>query len=239
MVCIAEVARTVVNLVGFGTLCTSCGDAAPPLGTFAAYVLTPDGLPVLRLRADALHTTNLTSDPRCSLFVQPPSGHARSLARVTLIGKAVRLDGDEATEMREKHLLKHGSGIGIDSVSDQDQFWRLEVEKVFHVGGIGSDVAAESLEGEVFMAARPDELQDVAEDIVRDFNQNRMEEVRYRIYQMSDPNPNPNRNLIYHPLLGHPRIYCIVLYCIVLYPRWVASPRVQRVFPYQPWPTPS
>lgn len=45
----AETARTVVNLVGFGTLATRNGDEAP-LGTFVSYVLDKAGIPVLRMR---------------------------------------------------------------------------------------------------------------------------------------------------------------------------------------------
>lgn len=44
------------------------------------------GQPILRLRADAVHTANLKRDAKCSLFVQPGEHPARLLARVTLIG---------------------------------------------------------------------------------------------------------------------------------------------------------
>ncbi len=44
------------------------------------------GQPILRLRADAVHTANLKRDSKCSLFVQPGEHPARLLARVTLIG---------------------------------------------------------------------------------------------------------------------------------------------------------
>jgi hypothetical protein len=83
----AETARTVVDLVAHGTIST-IGEDGVPLGTFAAYVLLGnDGQPILRLRADAVHTANLLREPRCSLFIVPDDRPARLLARVTLIGK--------------------------------------------------------------------------------------------------------------------------------------------------------
>ena len=81
----AETARTIVDLVAHGTLCTLSPDGVP-LGTYVSYVLDAAGQPILRLRADAVHTANLQRDPQCSLFVQPGEHSARLLARVTLIG---------------------------------------------------------------------------------------------------------------------------------------------------------
>lgn len=66
----AETARTVVDIVAHGTLCT-VGEDGLPLGTYCNYVLDDQGMPVLRLRADAVHTANLKRSPKCSLFVQP------------------------------------------------------------------------------------------------------------------------------------------------------------------------
>ena len=40
------------------------------MGTHAAYLLDKQGQPLLRLRADALHTAHLQRDSRCSLYVQ-------------------------------------------------------------------------------------------------------------------------------------------------------------------------
>lgn len=66
----AETAKTIVDIVAHGTLCT-VGEDGVPLGTYSNYVLDDRGMPVLRLRADAVHTQNLKRSPKCSLFVQP------------------------------------------------------------------------------------------------------------------------------------------------------------------------
>lgn len=82
----AETARTVVDIVHHGTLST-VSDTGLPLGTYVTYVLDDFGQPLLRLRADAVHTRNLQRSPQCSLFVQPQDFPARLLARATLIGQ--------------------------------------------------------------------------------------------------------------------------------------------------------
>ena len=82
----AGTARTICDLTRQGTLST-VGESGVPLGTYVTYVLDTDGQPLLRLRADAVHTANLLCEPRCSLFVQPTELPARHLARATLIGR--------------------------------------------------------------------------------------------------------------------------------------------------------
>ena len=66
----ADTAKTIVDIVAHGTLCT-VGEDGVPLGTYSNYILDDRGMPVLRLRADAVHTQNLRRSPKCSLFVQP------------------------------------------------------------------------------------------------------------------------------------------------------------------------
>ena len=72
----AETAKTIVDIVAHGTLCT-VGTDGMPLGTYSNYILDDRGMPVLRLRADAVHTQNLRRSPKCSLFVQPGSDPVR------------------------------------------------------------------------------------------------------------------------------------------------------------------
>ena len=64
------------------------------LGTFASYVVDKKtGDVVLRMRADAMHTANITRDARCSLYVQPSTQPPGVLSRATLIGSLELLAG--------------------------------------------------------------------------------------------------------------------------------------------------
>ena len=103
----AETARTIVDIVAHGALSTVGADGVP-LGTYASYVLDGEGQPILRLRADAVHTGNLLARPRCSLFVQPSDLPARLLARVTLIGSVVAVEGEQRQQAAHLHSQLHG-----------------------------------------------------------------------------------------------------------------------------------
>lgn len=103
----AETARTIVDIVAHGALATVGVDGVP-LGTYASYILDSEGQPILRLRADAVHTSNLLREPRCSLFVQPADMPARLLARVTLIGNVQAVEGEQKAEVAELHRHLHG-----------------------------------------------------------------------------------------------------------------------------------
>ncbi len=103
----AETARTIVDIVAHGALSTVGADGVP-LGTYASYVLDSEGQPILRLRADAVHTANLLARPSCSLFVQPSEMPARLLARVTLIGVVEAVEGEQRQQAAELHRQLHG-----------------------------------------------------------------------------------------------------------------------------------
>jgi hypothetical protein len=81
-----QCARTLVDISDRGTLSTTTEDAWP-MGTHAAYLLDKQGQPLLRLRADAVHTAHLLRDARCSLYVQARRA-ARRGARAQLHTRA-------------------------------------------------------------------------------------------------------------------------------------------------------
>ena len=111
------------------------------------------------------------------MFVQPATAPARALARVTLIGTAAPVAEEEREGYAAAHLSEHGPGIGVDAMSGSDEFWRLDVEQVFHVGGLGTGSDAETIDAEAYSGAEADSLQDVAERIVASFNNGREDEV--------------------------------------------------------------
>ena len=133
---------------------------------------------MLRLRSDAVHTANLGRSPRCSLFVQAPDRPARLLARCTLLGGATPLDPAAAADAAAAHAALHGgAGAGVDAPRPDDVYFRLGVDSVFHVAGLGGCAAAESISGEAYRAAAPDPLRAGASALVHEFNSARPDEV--------------------------------------------------------------
>jgi len=172
----AETARTIVDLVAHGTLCTSNEDGLP-LGTYVTYVLDSEGQPILRLRAGAVHTRNLQKESKCSLFVQPGEHPARLLARVTLMGYVQPVDADVAAQAADLHQQLHQGGVGVDAPQDSDIYYRLIVNKCFYVGGFSGASSAESLSSEAYKTAEPDPLRTIASSLVNFWNSERPEDV--------------------------------------------------------------
>lgn len=172
----AETARTIVDLVAHGTLCTS-GDEGIPLGTYVSYVLDGEGQPILRLRSDAVHTSNLQKDSRCSLFVQPGEHPARLLARVTLIGSVEPVTEDVATSAADLHSRLHAGGVGVDAPQPTDLYYRLNVERCFYVGGLSGESVADVISGSDYRSAEPDPLRTFAASLVEQMNGTRLEDV--------------------------------------------------------------
>eukprot|EP00210_Caulerpa_lentillifera_P005139 g4911.t1 len=166
----AETAKTIVSTVNHGTLSTLSDDGTP-LGTYVAFVLDDKGSPVLRLRSDAVHKRNLELCSKCSLFVQAPEEPARRLARVTLIGDVTLVQDEELETVRSQYQAKHPEAKGIDQLREKDKFGFLNVNKVFYVGGLSGEGAAEVVAGEDFIGSDPDPLRFHAIEIVKEWNQ--------------------------------------------------------------------
>ena len=129
------------------------------MGTHAAYLLDKEGQPLLRLRKDAAHTEHVLRDARCSLYVQArpaaaagypwPRTDARAapqpftqpggvMSRATLLGRVEQLSGDALAEAQQRFAVAHSGRTGVDAVQPTDLYFRLNVERVFFVGGLGS-----------------------------------------------------------------------------------------------------
>jgi len=156
----ADCAKTLVHLANTGTISTTCDDGVA-LGTFASYVVDEDGGVVLRMRADAMHTKNIASDPRCSLYVQPATQPPGVLSRATLIGKLEKLDAEDAEKAAIRYDRVHGENVGVDAMQRNDDYYAFVVDRVFYVGGLGSDKRAEVVDAAAFADAVADPLRRV------------------------------------------------------------------------------
>ena len=82
-----------------------------------------------------------------------------------------------ASAAAQKHALLHVGGAGIDGPQPTDLFYRLIIDQVFFVGGLGTSSAAELLSAEDFQAAQPDPLRSDAPTLIATFNRERSEDV--------------------------------------------------------------
>src|SRR6202022_900651 len=80
-----------------------------PFGSLMPFALDSTGRPIFLISNMAMHTQNLKTDPRCSLFVAQSTadGDPLGAARATLIGSAEPVKGDELGSVRENYLARH------------------------------------------------------------------------------------------------------------------------------------
>lgn len=63
---------------------------------------------------------------------------AGALSRATLLGTVAQLDDKELADVRSRFAVAHRGCTGVDAVQDSDVYFRLNVDRVFYVGGLGS-----------------------------------------------------------------------------------------------------
>ena len=137
-----DMARSIVHLAHSGTLATVMDDGWP-LATQMKYVLDAQGRPVLKLRADAIHTQNLSRESRCSLYVRSSSG-----ARASMLGTVEPLEGEEADALIAEYAAVHGdAAFGVDALAVDDLYVTLAIQKIFFVEGLGVDKTAAEVSG--------------------------------------------------------------------------------------------
>lgn len=135
----AERTRTLASLVSVGMLSTiSRRHPGFPFGSLMPFALDPAGRPLFLISTMAMHTQNLSADPRCSLFVAQPSpdGDPLGAARATLIGEALPVSAAELGAVREIYQAHHpNSRYWVDF--PDFSFYRLQPAELYYVGGFG------------------------------------------------------------------------------------------------------
>jgi putative heme iron utilization protein len=165
----AERTRTLLALATVGTLSSlSKKQTGFPFGSLMPYALDPAGRPIFLISNMAMHTQNLKTDPRCSLFVSQasPDGDPLGAARATLIGNAEQVQASDLAEVREQYLARHQNSRYWVDFADFG-FFRLQPIDVYYVGGFGvmGWVAAED-----YATGAPDPLAEAAPGILAHMN---------------------------------------------------------------------
>ncbi len=120
-----------------GTLSTLDPDTGHPYASLVAIAPTPAGEVVLLLSTLAVHTTNLTADPRSSILVRAeprPDETPLQAPRLSLVGQTRRLD--EPGPARELFLEAHPDAAAYVDFADFS-FFVMRPERLRFVAGFG------------------------------------------------------------------------------------------------------
>lgn len=107
-----------------------------PFGSLIPYTLDKHGNPVVFISKLALHTKNLSKNPKCSLMISRVNKNVFNSSRVTFVGKMIKIPDDELKDIRKNYLSKYN--MANDFIDFEDfGFYRLEIDKIYWVGGFG------------------------------------------------------------------------------------------------------
>jgi putative heme iron utilization protein len=132
--------RALLESESVGLLSTiSVHRAGFPYGSLTPFSLSASGAPLLLLSGLAAHTKNLLADPRACLFVGDRTAAEDPLAgaRVSLLGRAVRVAEAEAADARARYVARHPKAEAYFQLKDF-ALWRLDVEEARLISGFGS-----------------------------------------------------------------------------------------------------
>ena len=158
-----------MSLVPIATLSTlTRKHSGFPFGSLMPFVLDSAGRPIFLISNMAMHTQNLRSNPRCSLFVAQAGadGDPLGAARATLIGNAEPISDNDVAEAREKYLSRHENSRYWVDFSDFG-FFRLQPIDIYYVGGFG---VMGWVEARDYEPAGPDPLAEAAPGILAHMN---------------------------------------------------------------------
>lgn len=105
-----------------------------PFGSVSPFILDHSGRPVILISEIAEHTRNIDADPRVSIIVQPYSADMQVTGRVTVIGRAERLE--EKDSLGPRYLRYFPQAAGYFAMHDF-HFYRIEPVKIRWIGGFG------------------------------------------------------------------------------------------------------
>ena len=135
----AERTRTLAFLGSVGTLSTmSRRRPGFPFRSLMPFALDPAGRPIFLISSMAMHTQNLSADPKSSLFIgqRSPDGDPLGAARATLVGEALPVPAPDLAAAREVYLAQHpNSRYWVDF--PDFSFYRLLPAELYYVGGFG------------------------------------------------------------------------------------------------------
>jgi heme iron utilization protein len=164
----AERVRTLAFLTSIATLSTlSRKHPGYPFGSLMPYALDYEGRPIFLISNMAMHTQNLKSNARASLFIgQAADGDPLGASRATLVGDVEPVAVDEVSSAREQYLSRHGNSRSWVDFADFS-FYRLQPIDIYYVGGFGvmGWVSAED-----YHRALPDPLAEAAAGIIDHMN---------------------------------------------------------------------
>jgi heme iron utilization protein len=106
-----------------------------PFGSVAPFVLNHDGCPIILISTIAEHTKNIVANPNVSLLVFAGAEDLQANARLTLLGKAVKIDKEDA-HLRARYLRYLPQAATYFDMHDFS-FYQINITQARYIAGFG------------------------------------------------------------------------------------------------------
>lgn len=106
-----------------------------PFGSVAPFVLDHDAQPVILISTLAEHTHNIAANPNVSMLVFAGAEDLQANSRLTLIGKATKVDKSDA-DLRARYLRYLPQAASYFDMHDFS-FYRIKIAHARYIAGFG------------------------------------------------------------------------------------------------------
>ncbi|KAM7500310.1 hypothetical protein LguiA_024724 [Lonicera macranthoides] len=147
-----------------------------PSGSMVDFACDAYGSPILAVSSLAVHTKNLSANPKCSLLVgKDPED--RSDLFITVHGDAISVPEKDRESIRTAYLAKHPDAFWVDF--GDFQFMRIEPKVVRFVSGVATALLGSGeFTKEEFQAAKVDPIYQFSKPITSHMNRDHGEDTR-------------------------------------------------------------
>ncbi|KAI4350362.1 hypothetical protein L6164_004824 [Bauhinia variegata] len=147
-----------------------------PSGSMVDFACDADGYPILAVSNLAVHTKDLTANPKCSLLVARDTEDRTDLV-ITLHGDAIPVPEKDVSVVRAAYLAKHPNAFWVDF--GDFQFLRIEPKVVRFVSGVATALLGSGeFNRDEYRSAKVDPIAQFSKPVASHMNKDHAEDTK-------------------------------------------------------------
>ncbi|XP_010257663.1 PREDICTED: uncharacterized protein LOC104597672 isoform X2 [Nelumbo nucifera] len=147
-----------------------------PSGSMVDFACDHNGSPILAVSSLAVHTKDLSANPKCSLLVARDPEDRTDLV-VTLHGDAVSVSEEDRVAVRAAYLKRHPNAFWVDF--GDFQFVRIEPKVVQYVSGVATAILGSGeFDKEEYKTAKVDFISQFSNPVTSHMNRDHAEDTK-------------------------------------------------------------
>ncbi|KAJ3674622.1 hypothetical protein LUZ60_005238 [Juncus effusus] len=147
-----------------------------PSGSMVDFACNKDGSPILAISSLAVHSKNISGNPKCSLLVaKDPEDRTDTV--ITLYGDAITVSEEETESVRGAYLKRHPDAFWVDF--GDFSFVQIKPKFVRYVSGVATALLGSGeFTGEEFKAAQVDPISQFSYPVTSHMNKDHSDDTK-------------------------------------------------------------